>query len=366
MEKFLPWPRQSWQINSGKIIRLITFIKPMRKMTENIYIYSQLSSESVGLLAVLHYGLSEKLICKYYVLGLHDNYLIESQEQKYILRIYRNNWRSQEEILFELEWLRYLRGRTKLVVELVETKGGNLTFQVDSPEGPRLGAMFQYADGNEPGNNISANEAELLGEAVAYIHKCSDTYIPQRTRQVLNTKHLLDDSVYAISPYLDKEGIAYLFGLRDQLNDAMPNLEECPGIYGLCIGDVNPTNFHISEHDEITVFDFDQCGYGYRAFEIGKFFSSVRIHCQRLDVTEAFCRGYQSIRPLSLNERQAIPVFEIISVIWVMAIQVANADRIGYKYLEKQAWDRRLRDLKNLVSARSDELFRSKLNGGEA
>ena len=130
----------------------------------------------------------------------------------------------------------------------------------------------------------------------------------------------------------------------------MPRLDKALGVYGLCIGDVNPTNFHI-DNNKITVFDFDQCGYGYRAFEIGKFFSSIRSHNKKFEIQEAFLKGYQSIRPLNQIEQEAIPIFEIISVIWVMAIQVANADRIGFKYLEKSYWDRRLGDLKQLVSS---------------
>ena len=129
----------------------------------------------------------------------------------------------------------------------------------------------------------------------------------------------------------------------------MPELDNAQGVYGLCIGDVSPTNFHI-DNNKITVFDFDQCGYGYRAFEIGKFFSSVRNHNEKQEITGGFLKGYQSIRSLNQLEKEAIPLFEIISVIWVMSIQVANVDRIGYKYLEKPAWDKRLSDLKNLVS----------------
>lgn len=71
----------------------------------------------------------------------------------------------------------------------------------------------------------------------------------------------------------------------------------------------------------------------------------------RTGAHQAFLKGYQYIRPLSQKEHEAIPLFEIIAVIWVMSIQVANAELIGYKYLEKPAWERRLSGLKKLVSA---------------
>jgi hypothetical protein len=43
--------------------------------------------------------------------------------------------------------------------------------------------------------------------------------------------------------------------------------------------------------------------------------------------------------------------FEMISVIWVMAIHASNADRIGHKHLEKPFWDRRLALMKELDGA---------------
>ena len=69
------------------------------------YTYSQLSAGSAGEFVASHYGLAGPLRSKFYVLGLHDNYLIENAGAKYILRIYRNDWRSSEEICFELEFL---------------------------------------------------------------------------------------------------------------------------------------------------------------------------------------------------------------------------------------------------------------------
>jgi len=319
-------------------------------MTEKTYIYSQLSSESVSRMLASNYGFKKKLKCKFYVLGLHDNYLVESNYDKYILRIYRNNWRSEEEVKFELELLAYLNNKTDLVAELLPTLNNNLQFQVNCPEGIRSAALFRYAEGFAPENAITPDEAERLGYSIAKVHKITDSFISTYSRQELDIPYLLDGSIKAIKPYLDNNGIAFLDKLRDKLINKIPKLEKEPGIYGICAGDVNPSNFHIDKKQKITLFDFDQCGYGYRAFEIGKFFSSVRHHKDKQGIMDSFLKGYQSNRQLSNIEQEAIPFFEIISVIWVMSIQVENADRIGNKYLEKPFWDKRLSDLEKLIS----------------
>lgn len=186
-------------------------------MTKRTYTYSQLSSKSVGRMIESYYGLDNKLSCKFYVLGLHDNYLIESRGQKYILRIYRNNWRSEDEVLFELEWLDFLKSKTDLVAELIKTKKGDLAFPIDSPEGPRLASMFRYADCKAPTNTVSANDAELLRCAIANIHNIPDEFVPRGTRQVLDIPYLLDRSINDIKPYLDNDGVSYICDLREQL-----------------------------------------------------------------------------------------------------------------------------------------------------
>ncbi len=76
------------------------------------FIYSQLSSESVLETINSHYELGDSITSKFYVLGLHDNYLIENKNTQYMFRIYRNNWRSEEEILFEVDLLSYLDSTT--------------------------------------------------------------------------------------------------------------------------------------------------------------------------------------------------------------------------------------------------------------
>jgi len=312
------------------------------------YTYSQLSSHSVGHLAALQYDFPKIIGCKFYVLGLHDNYLIEGERESYILRIYRNDWRSEQEVQFELDLLAFLGTKNVLVATPLPTKTGGLSFFIDSPEGRRIAALFHYADGCAPGNEITIKQSTLLGKAVANVHQITDTYKTSLSRQVLDVPYLLDESVIAIIPFLDVEARIYINTLQNKLKDAMPSLPHKTGVYGICIGDVNPTNFHISDRKGITLFDFDQCGYGYRAFEIGKFISSIHYAKKKYDISNAFIEGYQQVRQLTDEELLAIPYCELLSAIWVMAIHVYNADRIGHKYLEKPFWDRKLAILKEL------------------
>ena len=315
------------------------------------FTYSQLSAESVASLIMARYALPQPIQCKFYVLGLHDNYLIDSGEDRYIFRVYRNSWRTQEQIDFELELLAFLTDRTSRVASLLRAKTGELKIQIDCPEGPRAGALFAYAEGTAPGNTISDEESVLLGQTVAAVHQIAQSFNTVPKRPVLDLGYLLDASLAVIDSYLDGDARAYLQALQRELHRALPTLPQEPGIFGICIGDVNPSNFHIGEDKRITLFDFDQCGYGYRAFEIGKFISSISSLESKAKIAKAFVDGYQQVRRLYPEEIRAIPYFEIVSIIWVMAIHAANIDRIGAKYLESPFWLRRIALLKALAES---------------
>lgn len=315
---------------------------------DKTYTYSQLSAASVSHFVTLHYDFPDPLRCRFYVLGLHDNYFVESGGEKFILRIYRNDWRSREEVLFELELLSFLRERNGQVAGPVRTADAQLAFEVESPEGKRMAALFYYADGCAPGEAISADECILLGRNVANVHIIAESFVTRHARPVLDIPYLLDKSIADINPFMESDRQVYLEQLKNKLHRIFPDLKKEAGAFGICIGDVNPKNFHINSDRHITMFDFDQCGYGFRAFEVGKFSSSIHSYSMKRALVNAFVDGYQQVRPLTREEYDSIPYFEMVSVIWVMAIHAQNANRIGYKFLEKPYWDRKVTLLKEL------------------
>lgn len=300
-----------------------------------------------------HYGIAGPLRGKFYVLGLHDNFLIEGEHERFILRVYRNDWRSPNEIFFELELLAFLRERRAAVAWPVATTSGALSVQLACPEGERIAALFPYANGYAPEENMEPAQCALLGEVVADIHGITDSFVSNHQRPVLDANYLVNNSIEAIVPFLDSESKEYMKSLGERLCQSWPAISWEEGAFGVCIGDVNAKNFYIDDRGQITLFDFDQCGYGHRAFEIAKFISTLRSHALKRELADAFLFGYQKKRRLSRAEHLAIPYFILVAVIWVMAIQAMNANRIGHKYLEKRFWDKRIEILKRLEAQRA-------------
>ena len=257
-------------------------------MSDDFYSYAQLAAPSVLRSVQQQYDLTGLERCKFYARGLHDNYLLESQQQKYILRVYRNAWRTEEAIRFELDLLRYLGQRGASVSYPISTTSGASCFSIVTPIDQHFAALFPYADGQAPGSAFSVAESLLLGNTVAQIHAASDDFSSPHTRPCLDLAFLVDASIESITPFVDATYLAYLKQLQTRLHQNLPQIPRGQGRYGICIGDVNPTNFHINAQQQITVFDFDQCGFGYRAFEIGKFISAIHLHDQKQELAQAF------------------------------------------------------------------------------
>jgi Ser/Thr protein kinase RdoA (MazF antagonist) len=320
-------------------------------MEVNPYLHTQHSAAAVLHLTVLHYELPRLASCQFYVRAMHDNYLITCGSSRYILRIYRNSWRSIDEIGFELDLLCYLSGKKASVASPLRTKNNELSFRLESPEGRRVAALFPYAEGHAPGPGISVAEGSMLGSEVARIHELGVGFSTPYTRHTLELPYLLDESIVDITPFLDQTWRNELGVLQGKLQRALGKLPKDTASYGICLGDVNPTNFHVNHENKLTLFDFDQCGYGYRAFEIGKFISSIHYSPLKHEIAKEFVAGYQGVRPLTNAERAAIPYFEMVAVIWVLAINVNNTDLIGYKTLERPFWERKFKILNVLDAA---------------
>ena len=311
-------------------------------MLTNQYTYSRLSSESVAAYVDNYYDLGVIYSCVFYVLGLHDNYVLESETGKFILRIYRSDWRNPAEVYFELDLLDYLKHQNQSVAYPLLTYKKALSLSIESPEGERLAALFTYADGKGINQEISLDESERLGTSVAQMHEATLGFETSDQRKELNLDYLVDQSVILIKPFINTEQYELLRNTQELIHKNLSNLNPEVADFGICMGDVNQSNFHINEIGKITLFDFDQCGYGYRAFELGKYLSSLHKSHFKKELMTAFLQGYETVRQLNKVEKQAIPYFEIASVIWVMSIRVTNKNKVGHMNLEAPYWDHRL------------------------
>lgn len=316
-------------------------------------IHSIPSGEALMATVLPSYPIGKPRSCQIYKRGLNDTYLVKTEPERYILRVYRKGWRTKEEIDFELELLAFLRERNQPVAYPIQQEDGGFTTEIAAPEGKRYAAVFSYAPGKAVNEKLDGRQSQRLGELLAIIHQTLDNFNSSFSRTHLNNEYLLDRSIQAIAPLYKHRtsDIGCLHLQSEQIKSQLETLglpNSAPA-YGICVGDVHSGNTHFTQHNQPTLFDFDQCGYGWRAFDIAKFIHAS--HKFKIDVTirDLFLEGYQGIRQLDTVELVSIPIFIKVAHIWVMGISASVVgDVLPYGWFTDDWLDQRLAALKSL------------------
>jgi Ser/Thr protein kinase RdoA (MazF antagonist) len=315
-------------------------------------VYSTLACQAVVDRILPCYSITEVRECQFWHRGLSDVYLIETLDHPYILRISQSHWRSKTEIDFELELLSFLKQQYIPVAYPLHTETGELTIEIDAPEGKRYASLFIYAPGKVPIGDLSSTQSQILGETVAKFHQAALNFRAQVYRQPLTLQYLLDDSWTVIEPFLLQRP-ADLSYLQRAIADLKEHLTSCPQgqpYWGVCWGDPHSGNAHFTAENQITLFDFDQCGYGWRIFDIAKFFQVALNGGISRTIRDAFLEAYQMVQPLSNWELSALQAFTQVAHIWVWAISLTNSKLHNYCRLDNSYFLHRLEQLKMLKS----------------
>lgn len=315
-------------------------------------IYSTLSPEALIEEVLDRYEIGSVDRCLFWNRGLSDIYLIEAQSQSYILKISHHHWRSKSEIQFELEFLDFLHHQSIPVANPLTTKTEELFVTVRAVEGDRYAALFPYAPGEVPQGDLSLDQSKIMGQTLGKIHQVALEFDNQTQRQSLDTKHLLDDSLKVIRPYLGHHSsdLDYLNTTIEHIKLQLTYLEKISPLWSVCWGDPHSGNVHFTTDNHITLFDFDQCGYGWRIFDIAKFLQvSLSAGISR-PVRDGFLIGYQNVQKLKSVEISSLQALTQMAHIWAWAIStrattIHNWSRLDSFYIKK-----RLHQLKRLGS----------------
>ena len=298
------------------------------------------------------YALGAIRRCRLHHRGLNDTYKVEgSQGDTYFLRIYRAGWRSREEIETEIAILLHLAHRKANVSTPVSRKDGQVLTPLDCAEGRRWAALFTCAPGREVDFDAYSDElAGLYGEAVATIHCAADNFEGRRLRPALDLAELLERPLHLLTSTIAHrpEDVAYVNGLGDRLRrriEGMAGLE-----IGFCHGDLHGGNA-CESNGAFTFYDFDCCGWGYRAYDLAVFPWAFTV---RQDATErieamgrAFLNGYARRRTLGPTDVDAIAAFVAIRQIWLLGLHIGMGDRFGWGWINDGYFDTQLRVLRD-------------------
>jgi Ser/Thr protein kinase RdoA (MazF antagonist) len=217
--------------------------------------HSILSVEALITDVLPNYAIETPIDCRFLQLGLNDTFLVNTHAAKYILRVYRCDWRSLADINYELEALLHLKQLGIAVSVPIVRKDGNLIGSVLAPEGLRYVVLFTYALGKQPDYETEQEqEAYLYGKAVAKIHVATDTFKSSHDRFTIDLDYLLDAPMRSLQPFLAHrlDDWEYLTRLAEKIRLGVKDLPLNNLEIGFCHGDFHSGNAHLDRDEKIT------------------------------------------------------------------------------------------------------------------
>ncbi|GAB2565161.1 phosphotransferase enzyme family protein [Gracilibacillus alcaliphilus] len=285
-----------------------------------------------------------------HLLGKHQNlvygYLREGRE--YILRITHASHRSQNLIQGELDWINYLSKNDLHVSTPIYSDKGNLieTYVSDTNDCFFMVA-FEKALGAPLQDTISQEEDfKYLGIVTGRLHSLTKNYLStsEKTRRFTwNENEYLKKFTDHI-PQSQERVLSYL----DQLMERLDELPKDQAAYGLIHGDLLFGNYFIQKDGTITLFDFDECQYGWfmQDIAVNLFYGVVVPFQNENEITFArryltyFFEGYDKENTLDRKLLEQLPLFlELRQVILYSSLyrngNLASLDSWSQTFLEK-------------------------------
>jgi Ser/Thr protein kinase RdoA (MazF antagonist) len=313
--------------------------------------HSILSAVTVLAEVAQAYPIDTPATCQLLMPGMNDTYLLTARGHRSIIRIYRARWRNLSEIGYELELLNHLAARGVSVSVPIAARDGSLIRPLSAPEGTRYLVLFTYARGT-PLSWTEAEHCYRAGRLLATIHVASEDFRSEHRRFRLDLGYLIDAPLAAVRPFLAHrpDDRCYLEAFADRLRARIEAAVQASSDWGVCHGDFSSTgNFHVAEDDTLTVFDFDLCGPGWRAYDLAPIQRAARGYKSSI-IWDAFLKGYTETRPLAAADLAAVPLFHTVNRLWSLGMRAGNVAKWGALFMGDWYLDSQLTFFRNWES----------------
>jgi Ser/Thr protein kinase RdoA (MazF antagonist) len=290
--------------------------------------YSTLSADALLALVIKQYNIAPHASITFLKRGFNDTYLIEDEnKKKYILRVYKHNWRNKASIEGEIELLNHLRGNNVSVSYPLIDIENNVIQQIFAPEGIRHAVLFTFAEGDRI-RKLNTEQAYLLGVETAKIHLLTKNYSTNiTTAQVYNVNIQFDKTLSTLASILKEypNEYGYVKKLKEEFEQLFKTVDASQVAAGICHGDLQAENFHITKDNKFTFFDFDFFGKGYLAYDIGVFIWYDHKN-KTPEIISSYLKGYESTRKLTATEHRLLAYFSTLRALFQMTLYCNISD----------------------------------------
>lgn len=307
--------------------------------------YSTLSATALNDHLQSAFGL-KGITTSFLVRNVSDTYVIAADRPKYILKIYRSCHRTQAQIQSEVDLLNYLKENGARVSYPIADKQGAFLQKFETGEGVRFGVLFSYAPG-EVSKDLTVNQLQVLGREMAFNHDLlsrQGLVFERHEYSLATTIHQPMEVLQSMFERFDyPEGNEQLQEMTRQTITTMEGIDTSQFSLGWCHYDYMPKNFHYTDKDEITFFDWDFFGKGFLVNDLMSFKVHFFLHVmhgmtskeQAMADFQTFVAAYREHRDISDLELSAIPVLGNMFWTFYLAIQYQGFDDFSNPYFNQ-------------------------------
>lgn len=240
--------------------------------------------------------------------------------ESFALKLHRQGYRTDAELVTELRFLKALRGHGIAVPEPLSTCDGELFTVSTFDRHTRRVSLAKWIHDAKPSGDVGAafsgeenaspEAFTAMGELLAQLHQVSDSMetLHEFQRGAWDADGLAGHAPLWGTPLAlstlthDERSLVQQAMLRLRIH--LTRLGTRPGIYGMVHGDSTPENV-LNTSEGLMLIDFDDFGTGWYLFDLVTALFFYTPSSQYSVLEQALLDGYQSVRPLTAVERQA-------------------------------------------------------------
>ena len=308
-------------------------------MTHFPVINSNLSATHIGLFLQEKYSFSQDTKCQLIKAGINDTYLVTDNSDKFVFRVYSLNWRSKTEIDEEIKMLNQLKENAISISYPLSDKENNYIQILSAPEGERFAVLFTFASG-EKQHLISEETHFQIGQLIARIHRI--THDQKVNRVEYSPEVILIDSLKKLSSFLtnDTAEMNFMKSAQSYLFKEFKNADTSKIREGVVHLDIWFDNLNITNDNKVTIFDFDFCGNGWLCLDIAYYILQLH-NIEKYEAkdyqpkVDSFLKGYESITPISAEEKRLIPILGVSLYFFYLGVQCQRYDNWSNSFLSE-------------------------------
>ena len=234
-------------------------------------------------------------------------FAVESESgAKYALRININSTRTVENMKGEIEWVRHLN-RTSGIhtpTPIATVKDNYIVSALHADSGQTLyGLMYSWLEGEELGDEPTLSQLHEVGRAMATLHQESTDFALSADAALPTFNDFFwgtEDFLFSDKSVLSDTDRALIQQAHDLIMQFTNDLYQNSKVH-IIHADMHGWNLMWNE-DQLSVFDFDDCGYGVEAQDL----AVTLYYLDTPEQDEALLNGYKSVRPLPTYSANAM------------------------------------------------------------